>query len=223
MSDLLLAAVLGGIVGGRFLYIVLNWPVYAGRPWEMAALWHGGLIYYGGFLGGLGAMLWWLHRQLVRAHRWSGEAGLRVVDAFMPAVALAQSVGRLGCFFNGCCYGRPTLSRWGMVFPGAPLPLYPTQLFESFGALMLFVLLRVVQIRLERARAPRPGLLTGWYLVGYGVLRFSLEFVRGDNPRWWLGLTLSQLIGLAVVPLGLILLVCSHSWRCQRTGGERVR
>ena len=214
LSDVLLAGVLGGIVGGRFLYIVLNWPVYVEQPWEVVALWRGGLVYYGGFVGGLAAVLWYVHRQLVRAHRWSAASCLQVIDACMPALALAQSVGRLGCFFNGCCYGRTTLSGWGMRFPGALLPLYPTQLLESFGALMLFVILRAVQVRQERRPAPPPpGLLTGLYLVCYGVLRFSLEFLRGDNPHWWLGLTVSQWIGVVVVPLGVGLL----SWRRARS------
>ena len=207
LSDLLLAAVLSGIVGGRFLYIVLNWPDYVARPWEVIALWHGGLVYYGGFVGGVLATLWYLRRQLRAVHQWSGRAFLQVLDLLMPSLALAQSIGRLGCFFNGCCYGRPTISWWGMRFPGAPLPLYPTQLFESFGTLLLFVVLRAVQVRVGRRAAPvAPGLLTGLYLVCYGVLRFSVEGLRGDNPRWWLGLTLSQWIGLAVVPLGVWLL-----------------
>ena len=207
IGDLLLAVVIGGVVGGRLLYMLLNWRDYVARPWEVVALWHGGLIFYGGFAGGLLSAWWYLHRRLSAAGRWSWAAFLRVIDLLMPSLALAQSVGRLGCFFNGCCYGRPTVSGWGMTFPGVPVPLYPAQLIESLATLILFVVLRAIQGWPWRRAPVRPGLLTALYLVLYGTARFGIEFLRGDNPRWWLGLTLSQWLGVAAVPLGFALLL----------------
>ena len=206
IGDLILAVVIGGVIGGRFLYILLNWPEYAARPLEMIALWHGGLVFYGGFAGGLLAAWWYLRRALRRAGRWSPADLLRVIDLLMPSLALAQSVGRLGCFFNGCCYGRPTTSAWGVVFPGAPAPRYPTQLLESLATLLIFVVLRAIQVRPQRRAAERPGLLTALYLILYGTTRFAIECLRGDNPYGWLGLTLSQWLGVVAVPLGCVLL-----------------
>lgn len=210
LGDLILAAVIGGVVGGRLLYILLNWPEYAARPWEIIALWHGGLIFYGGFVGGVLAACWYAHRRLTQARAWSFANFLRVLDLLMPSLAIAQSVGRLGCFFNGCCYGRPTTSAWGMMFPGAPAPLYPTQLLESLATLILFVVLRAIQAWPHRRAPLRPGLLIALYLILYGTARFAIEFLRGDNPHWWLGLTLSQWLGLAAVPLGFWLLLWRH-------------
>lgn len=210
LNDLILAAVIGGVAGGRLLYVVLNWPDYAAHPWEMLALWHGGLVFYGGFIGGVLAACWYAHRRLTQARAWSLGNFLRVLDLLMPSLAIAQSVGRLGCHFNGCCYGRPSLSAWGMVFPGAPAALYPTQLLESLTMLTLFVVLRAIQTRPRRGGPWRPGLLTALYLILYGTARFGIEFLRGDNPRWRLGLTLSQWIGVAAVPLGCLLLFWRH-------------
>ncbi len=206
LSDLLLVAVLGGVIGGRLFYVVLNWSVYVAHPWESVALWHGGLVFYGGFAGGVLGTVWFLRRRLAAQPPGAVGSFLRVIDLLMPSLALAQSIGRLGCFFNGCCYGRPTDAVWGMPFPQLPGLRYPTQLLESLATLALFVVLYGVQRRLMRRTPPAaPGVLTGLYCILYGLMRFGIEFLRGDNPPWWLSLTISQWIGVVLVPLGAAL------------------
>lgn len=182
----------GGVLGGRLLYVLLNWEVYRANPLEVFALWHGGLVWYGGLAGGLLAQARFVSRRKLNF--------LRVTDQVIPAVALGHAIGRLGCFANGCCYGRPTTSWWGVAFPGHPTAVVPTQLIESVGLVALFVILRMAQ---RVSVLKRPGALFGLYLIGYGLLRWVVEGWRGDQPVMWHSLTLAQLISLGLILLGL--------------------
>lgn len=187
-------ALLGGIVGGRVLYVILQWEAFARDPLEIIALWHGGLVWYGGFIGGVVAG--WLY---VRAQRLDV---LKVLDHFVPFLAIGHAIGRVGCFFNGCCYGKATTSWCGIWFPGQEQAVLPTQLFEAVGLLVLFLLLR----RLQSPSILRsPGTVLSVYLIGYGLLRFTIEGLRGDQTVFWMGLTLQQLISACLVVGGLAL------------------
>jgi len=111
-----------------------------------------------------------------------------VGDAFAPSMALGTAIGRVGCFFAGCCYGTPTDLPW------AHAGRHPTQLYESCGAL---VLLGLVLLARRHRRVPGEAFLA--FGVGYGILRFGLEFLRADNPVLGAGLTLHQWIALVAV------------------------
>jgi phosphatidylglycerol:prolipoprotein diacylglycerol transferase len=192
LIDFTCLALLGGIVGGRASYVVQEWAHFARNPLEMSAIWEGGLIWYGGFLGGL--LAGWLY---VRAKRLDF---LRVTDQFVPFLALGHAVGRLGCFLNGCCYGRPTTAWCGVVFPGRQEAVVPTQLIEFGALLVLYASLR----RLQRPPVlRRRGLLFGCYLAGYATLRFLIEFLRGDQSVWWAGLTHQQGLSIAIFAVGI--------------------
>ena len=182
----------GGILGARLLYVLLQWDAFRRDPWEMPAIWHGGLVWYGGFLGGLLAA--WL---FVRAKRL---AFLRVMDQFIPFLALGHALGRLGCFLNGCCFGKPTDAWCGVLFPDRGGRVYPTQLFEAAALFLLYAVLRSLQ---RQAILARPGRLFGLYLVAYAGLRFGVEFFRGDQAIWWAGLTLQQVISLGIFAFGV--------------------
>ena len=219
ITDFSCWSLLGGILGARLLYIMLKWDFFMSAPQELPAIWHGGLVWYGGFLGGLAAG--WGY---VRSQRLSF---LRVMDQFIPFLALGHAIGRVGCFLNGCCYGKPTELWCGVVFPGQSVRVLPTQLFEAGGLVVLFGVLRRLQ-SLDSSRmqsrdslgisphgqargAPQrwlrhPGRLFGLYLVSYAAFRFIIEFLRGDQPIWWAGLTLQQLISLGMFVVGLFLL-----------------
>jgi len=198
LTDWAVWTVVGGIIGGRLFYVLLNWEFYAAQPQEIFALWHGGLVWYGGFLGGMLAT-----RLYLKTH---GYPFLRGADQVIPFVAVGHAVGRIGCFANGCCYGIPTTAWFGVQFPDHPHPVVPTQLLESAGLIVLFLLLRRLQ---TPAVLKRPGTLFGTYLIGYAVLRFLLEFWRGDQPIVWDGLTLHQLISLALLLTGVGLVMRS--------------
>jgi phosphatidylglycerol:prolipoprotein diacylglycerol transferase len=196
LVDFTSLALLGGLVGSRLLYVVLEWEHFAQHPAAILAIWEGGLIWYGGFAGGL--LAGWLY---ARAKRLDF---IRVADQCIPFLALGHAIGRMGCFFNGCCYGKPTQGWCGVQFPEPAGPVLPTQLFESLGLFLLFGILRACQ---RPAILARPGRLFGGYLAGYGLLRFGIEFLRGDQSVWWAGLTLPQLVslGLAAVGAGLVM------------------
>src|SRR2546423_768948 len=214
--DLGLWMLLGGLVGSKLLLMVAE-PEYAHDLWRLISLdfLRSGGVWYGGFLGGLltGALL-------IRRYKlpfW------KVTDAFAPGVALGQAIGRQGCFAAGCCWGKPTTLPWGVHFSelghsitgvpttdasGAPLHLHPTQLYESFASLLLFLFL----LWLHR-RKRFTGEVIAAYAVLYGLIRFLIEFVR-DDPRGDIagltsmtGLSTSQLISLFVIIGGLVFLI----------------
>lgn len=189
-------ALVGGIIGGRLLYVLLNLPLFLQMPWEVFALWHGGLIWYGGFLGGLVGAGGYIRRMKLP---W-----FAVLDQFVPFLALGHAIGRIGCFFNGCCYGKPSQGWCAVWFPGHDQAVLPTQLFEALGLCFLFLGLRFLQARL--LGKPPTGRVFGAYLAGYGLLRFGLEYTRGDQPVLWAGLTLQQIISLALVLSGTVLI-----------------
>lgn len=196
--DLGLIILVGGIIGARAVYVAQHWPIYAETPWEILRLDHGGLVYYGGVFGGAAAAL-------VAIRRWRSPLWA-TLDLFVPSVALAQGIGRLGCFFNGCCYGVPTTRPWGVRFPGELVARHPTQLYESAALLLLTGAL------LWRARRHVvPGTQVAWYLIGYGAWRFTVEFLRGDNLPVLGILTFSQVVSVPLVIVGAWLLWRSRS------------
>ncbi len=183
IQNLALAALLVGIVGGRALYVGLNWPQYRSNGWEIFRLDHGGLVFYGGFITGFAAVLWGIRRN--RFPLW------KTVDLFVPPLVLAHAFGRVGCFLNGCCYGKLASVPWAVAFPGEGIPRHPAQLYESAFLVFLFFLLGSLQ-----RRNPRPGTVLLVYGLAYGTWRFGIEFLRGDNPIMGGGLTLFQWISL---------------------------
>jgi len=193
--DLFCLVMLGGVLGARLFFVAQHWEVYIHQPREIPAIWHGGLVWYGGFLGGLTSMVLYL-----RVHHISV---LRGIDQCIPFVALGHGIGRIGCFLNGCCYGKPTSAWFGLTFTEGEPARIPTQLLESVSLFVLYLVLRRLQ---ERRVLTRAGWLFGTYLVGYAVIRFLIEFLRGDQVAVWAGFTLQQLLSFGVFLAGLALL-----------------
>ena len=193
--DLALRLVLIGFLGGKILYVFTNWQNFLHEPLQY--LGSSGFVVYGGILAGLAAAWSYCRRREV--------AFSAALDVFLPPVALAQAFGRVGCFLTGCCYGRPTQSRIGVVFPegcSAPagVPLIPTQLFSAAGDLLIVCLLLVYERRKAAYRTLAPT-----YFFLYGTGRFCIEFLR-DDPRGSVGaLSTSQFISVFVVILSAVL------------------
>jgi phosphatidylglycerol:prolipoprotein diacylglycerol transferase len=154
--------------------------------------WEGGLTFYGGLLAALPTGLWFARRKGVSRHD--------VANIAAPAIALGLAIGRLGCFFNGCCYGSTTEGFLGVHFPKQVDPRHPTQLYESAFALALFLLLHL------RSRSGRDNAFP-LFLTLYGGYRLVIELVR-DDPRGALGpLSTSQLVSIPLVLAGIWLLL----------------
>jgi phosphatidylglycerol:prolipoprotein diacylglycerol transferase len=178
---------LGGIIGAKLLLFALNYERYSQNPLELLTA---GGVFYGGLIAGTAAG--YLLVRHFKLNAW------RVADAVLPAVALGQVFGRLGCFAGGCCYGKPTHSDWGVsVADSGSLALrHPTPIYESVAVFALWLVL----IHLVRRRAA-VGQVALAYALGYAALRFVIEFFRGDAVRGFvLGglLSTSQFIAAAI-------------------------
>ncbi len=206
MIDLAGVMLVSGLVGARLFYVFLNLDYFGTHPGEVFKIWQGGLVFYGGFLLAAAVGVWYT--------REKKHSVALVADAAAPALAIGQAIGRLGCFFAGCCYGKPTDFFCAVQFkePGALAPLgislHPTQLYETLlaGGLGGYLMWRVFH------RRDSPGTLFWYYVLGYGLLRFVLEFLRGDARGAALaGMYPSQWIALFAIVLSSSILIAHLS------------
>jgi phosphatidylglycerol:prolipoprotein diacylglycerol transferase len=205
--DALLGYLMAGmLLGARLFYAIIYEPGhFLGDPFEFFRVWHGGLSFHGAVLGMTAACA--LFARVRRVPFWE------VADTLALAGAPGLLFGRLGNFINGELYGRPSNVPWAMIFPSDPLhvPRHPSQLYEAIGeGLLLYLLLRALERRAIARGWYRPGLLAAAFLIGYGVVRFLLEFTR--QPDTQLGLVLGpfsmgQLLSATMIAVGLGLLV----------------
>ena len=190
--DLVFWCMLWGIIGARIFYVFIEWPYFSGNLLEIPMLQKGGLAWQGGFLGGALAGAWFARRK---------KLSLRpLLDLAAPYLALGQSIGRIGCFLNGCCYGKPVA--WGIYFPAHNARLYPTQLFECAGLFIIFLILKRANGKPHQA-----GFIFVFYLWLAAIERFIVEFYRADHDLLWLNLSLAQFVALGVFAAGIIMAV----------------
>lgn len=189
-ADLVLAAAVGGIIGARALYVANNWSEFAGNPLWIAMLQRGGLVFLGGLAGGAIAV--------VLVARWQGLPLGQVANAAAIAVPLGNAIGRVGCLLNGCCGGAPTDAWYGIVMPGSPGRVMPSQILDSGLNLALFAGLWVVALR----RQPRPWSMWWGFLTVYSVSRFLVEMTR-VTPVVAFGLTQAQAVCVVLFAVGV--------------------
>jgi len=201
LSNLLMLLMVGGVLGSRVAYVIEHWHAeFAARPWSIIRIDQGGLMFYGGFI--LSFVLFFAWCAVRREHP------LKLADLLAAVLPLGHAFGRIGCFFYGCCYGRDSTCWCAVTFPaGSPswfehgrkmVSVLPTQLFEAGALLTLFAVLMVVWRRPRRSA----GLVTGAYLIGYAVIRFGIEILRGD-PRAAVGpFSISQALSLTMAAIG---------------------
>ena len=213
LDDLLFYGVLGVVIGGRLGQVLFYEPgYYLAHPFEIVAVWKGGMSFHGGFLGVLVAMALWAKKH--------GKSWLATTDFIAPLVPLGLMAGRIGNFINGELWGRvtsPTLP-WAMVFPqaGDGLPRHPSQLYHAgLEGLALFFILWFY------SRRERPvGAVSGAFLVGYGVFRSLVEYFR-EPDRGIFGqsyvISMGQWLSLPMIAVGLYLL-----WRAGPTSKEKA-
>jgi len=236
-----------GILVSRVLYILQNWDEFGGqgKPWRVFYIWEGGLVWYGGMAASTLFAFWWLWKKKLPI--------LPCADAAALGTSIALAVGRWGCFFAGDDYGSkimapdgttPVMSAdhapWYAVQfprhePGTryeysetpasfcdPYWLHPVQIYMSIGNLIVFLGLCIVA-----KRAKRPGILSAWYLFLYPVNRFIVEFWRGDADRidnvWGTHLSFSQIFGIPMILLGIIVLKTSLAATPSPSSAEPTR
>jgi len=221
-GDILLGALVGGILGAKLYYVLLNWPLTFRDPVGMLTS-RSGLVWYGGLIGGSLGVIWMIRRR--------GQRVAEMADVVAPALALSYGLGRIGCFLVGDDYGRPTDSWVGLAFPngqppstagnlrrafgvhvppdipdGQVLTVFPTQLFETGISLLIFFILWRL-----RFRDRRPGWLFSLWLVLAGAERLFVEFFRAKDDRFFGPLSLAQALSLGLIALG--------AWLMSRLGG----
>ena len=202
--DLTLVVLISGFVGGRLLHVFYEEPeYYLKHPLRVLAVWNGGFVFFGGMLAAIGgayAFCFWRREPFLF---WADRAAL-------PS-ALTYALGRIGCFFNGCCYGRRCEWPWAMVLEG--IPRHPTQLYASLWEFFTIGILLLLEPRFKVS-----GVIFGLWLVMHGVGRIFMEFFR-DDPRglFIMGQSLGTWIGLGLVVMGFaLLLTLPAPWQYRR-------
>jgi phosphatidylglycerol:prolipoprotein diacylglycerol transferase len=203
LDDVLFYGILGTILGGRFGYVLFyKFADYLTEPWRIFYVWEGGMSFHGGMLGVIFAM--WLFA------RRRGKHWLTLTDFIAPLVPLGLGAGRIGNFINAELWGRASDGPWAMIFPNVDgIPRHPSQLYEfALEGVALFLVLWFFSAR------PRPrGAVSGLFLIGYGIFRFSVEFTR--EPDRFLGLlafgfSMGQWLSIPMIAVGVAMFVWAY-------------
>jgi len=189
ITTLSMLILISGIVGARACYILLNIKDYIANPVEIIMLTHGGLVFYGGAIFASITAVIYIKR--------AGLSVLGAADLLSPYIALGHSIGRIGCFLNGCCYGKPASGPFVLVFQDG-IPRIPTQIYSSLLLFLLFIFLSIC-FRYRKFK----GQVFFSYLIFYSAGRVIIENFRGDNMPVILNLTFSQLISAGIFIIGI--------------------
>jgi phosphatidylglycerol---prolipoprotein diacylglyceryl transferase len=207
--DITFVAIIAGILGARLFYVVQFWEQYRDRPLSVFRIDQGGLVFYGGMLCATFSIYLYC--------RWKKLQFIRVIDVFAPSLAAGHLFGRIGCFMNGCCFGKPSDLPWAVHFPPGSFPdkrypglaVHPTQLYESLFNLALFLAMMLCLKRLKNY----PGLTASIYLLAYGTGRFIIEMLRGDSVNLIFGVfTAAQFTGIFIVAAGAAVMAISFNY-----------
>ena len=208
IADVTLWLMVGAIAGARFVYVTTYWrDEFADQPFrEVFMIQHGGLVFYGGFIGAAIAAFIYI--------RWKKMPLWKTLDVLAPSVAFGSVFGRIGCLLNGCCYGRHTDLPWGLTFTnpqahelsGTPVgvPLHPTEIYDALLNFGLYLFLAWLF-----RRKKFDGQIFATYLLCYAVTRSFVEYFRGDYTKlhYHLGLTPAQWISVPIFVAGLALAI----------------
>ncbi|MBF0240958.1 MAG: prolipoprotein diacylglyceryl transferase [Desulfamplus sp.] len=202
MSDLFFLILISSIIGARILYVIVNFNEFESDPISVFKIWNGGLVFYGGFIAALLAAFLFVKKK--------GLLLGKTADIVAPAIALGHAIGRIGCFFAGCCYGEMCDLPWAVTFSDpnslAPLhvSLHPTQIYEAISNFILVFILIFVD------RNKQTDGVTFWsYIFFYGAMRAFIETFRGDPRGDFIttSLSVSQGIGIVLSIVGLFMVI----------------
>ena len=177
--------ILSGLIGARLIYVIFHWPLFQKNPLEALYLWQGGLAWYGALGGGF-STAWF--------YCWKNKINfLKIMDLVAPFVALGYAVGRIGCFLNGCCYGKICRLPWAVKFPNYPGLRHPTQIYSALFWLFLFLVLLFL-----KKYKKFDGQIFYLGIIIYSFYRFFLEVVREDVPYFFYGLNSIQIASVVI-------------------------
>ncbi len=204
INDITIYSIISGILGARLFYVVQFWSEFKDNPIQIFRVDQGGLVFYGGLIAAFSTIYFYCKKKNL--------SFLGVIDLLAPSLALGHAFGRIGCFLNGCCFGRPSDLPWAVEFPVGSFPfscypyqkLHPVQLYESCFN-FIFAAALVIFLRKSKVHGNTAGL----YLMCYGAARFILEFFRGDNSKFFNLLSISQMIGIFVFSAGILMFYIS--------------
>ncbi|MDA3792895.1 MAG: prolipoprotein diacylglyceryl transferase [Elusimicrobia bacterium] len=213
IGNLVIGTVISGFIGARLFYVLLTFSRFYSDPVSIIRFWEGGLVFSGGLLGGA---FWVIYSGIkYGVNIWS------LGDILAPGLALGHGIGRIGCFFAGCCYGKPTSSVFGISFHDPhslafPLgvKLIPTQLISAlYMALAAYLLYRY----LKSSKSPVSGVLS-FYFILYGSFRIVIEYLRGDfRGTEFAGWTLTQWVAAAAVIFGAYMIISKRQGESKKT------
>lgn len=192
---------IGAIVCARLWHVFFfQWDYYAQHLAEIPMIWHGGIAIQGALIGGIAAVA--IYTKKHRISFWE------LADILAPAIVLGQAIGRIACFLNGCAFGSPTHSHFGIIYPEGTIahevygaePLWPAEIWEGQWDLIVFVVLILL-----RYRKWPTGFLFLAYNIMYSFGRFMLEFLRGDSPRYQFNWTAGQWTSISVIVICLLI------------------
>lgn len=200
ISDLGVWLVVSGMLGGKLFHILFFWHdfIYGWRMDGVRSL-REGFVFYGGFIAASLTTVLYTH--------WKRLPLAKLADVLAPSVALGHAFGRLGCFFNGCCFGKPCALPWAVKFPPphvmAGIPVHPTEVYEALGNLIIFAGLSAFY-----RRKRFDGQVWWLYVLGYGMLRFGVEFFRGDYETHYVGsLTIGHLVAITMIVVAAVAMI----------------
>jgi len=193
VTRLIFWTIIWGILGGRILHVIVQFPYYYRHPLEILSIRNGGLAVEGAVIVAL--IFLTVYSKIKRFNL------LGMLDIVSLSVTLGQSIGRLGCFLNGCCYGKPTefFLGLGVKFPHLAEKVHPTQLYYSTAYIVLFFILK----RMYKKHL-QPGTVFVTYILAFALIRYIIDMLRGDLFPTGLGLYSTQIIGIVLFITGTV-------------------
>ncbi|MBF0226940.1 MAG: prolipoprotein diacylglyceryl transferase [Desulfobacterales bacterium] len=207
IMDLSFYILLSAIIGSRIFYVLTNLRFFLYNPIDIFKIWEGGLVFYGGFIGAV--IVSAIYLKYYHIPFW------KTADIFSPSLAIGHAIGRIGCFFAGCCYGKECALPWAITFHNADslapqdISLHPTQLYSSLNNLIIFLILISV-----KKYKKFDGQIFLVYLFLYGIGRSTVEFFRNDfrGGKVFGVLSISQAIGLSLSLIAILTIVIHFTY-----------
>lgn len=198
------SVIIGGVVGARLYYCLLNYSVYLKNPMEILAVREGGLSIHGAILGGLIVVFFQAKRNNIKF--------LKLCDIFAVGLPLAQALGRWGNFFNSEAFGLPTDLPWKLYIKPPYRPdeyfshqyFHPTFLYESILDIFIFIVLYKYILPKNKEYY---GCISAWYLLMYSFVRFFIEFLRVDCVKYIWGIPVPQIVSVIIILFAIVFLI----------------